>query len=77
MIKHKKKQTRAQNSQAEKERNKSKKWSRTKINKQKDKMFKQKYPKIQTNDVNTKIHPNNNQQWYIRMYTYTPPSPSI
>ena len=54
------KQTKAQDDQAQKERNKSTKWSKTKINKQRDKMVKYN-PQIQTHDVNKKIHQNNNQ----------------
>ena len=60
MVKDMYKQTKAQDDQAQKERNKSTKWSKTKINKQRDKMVKYN-PQIQTHDVNKNIHQNNNQ----------------
>ena len=50
MVKDMYKQTKAQDDQAQKERNKSTKWSKTKINKQRDKMVKYN-PQIQTHDV--------------------------
>ena len=62
------KQTKAHDDQAQKERNKSTKWPKTKINKQMDKIVKYN-PQIQTHDV----HQNNNQH-NITYITYNPPS---